>query len=157
MPKVCIVSLTFDAFLMKNWEGVGSCFYNCVAGISIWVHHHPLYVEHDKNNEIHAFNIITCPSMCHVFLICLWNYDHFALCIFHGCHLSFSIQTLDGFKDAFYHPRPNFCLLNLSLLFLLLSLSLSTLFNVLWNSKEFPLKKSICYIHIFTTQTWNSL
>ena len=46
-----------------------------------------------KNNEIHAFAILSCPSMCHVFLICLWNYDHFALCIPHGCHLQFSIQS----------------------------------------------------------------
>ena len=48
---------------------------------------------HDKYNKIQVFALLSCPSMCHVFLICLWNYDYFALCIPHGCHLQFSIQS----------------------------------------------------------------
>ena len=107
-----------------------------------------------KNNEIHAFAILSCPSMCHVFLICLWNYDHFALCRFHGCHLQFSIQTLDSWQDAS---------VSISLSFsysLYRALSLSTLLLVCvydiiqMNSFE---DEYILYSNFFTMQTCNSL
>ena len=111
---------------------------------------------HDKNNKLQVFALLSCPSMCHVFLICLWNYDHFALRILHGCHLQFSIQSLDSWQDAFVSlARSSFFIFSLSLFISLCSLSQRV---CMMSLKYILLKRSKWYIHIFfTMQTWNSL
>ena len=127
--------MTLDHFLWLFYE---LCHKDFNYILSSWVRK-----MHDKNNKIQAFALLSCPSMCHVFLICLWNYDHFALCIPHGCHLQFSTQS---WTAGMMHLT-----LSLALVFSnSLSLSTHSLRSVCMMSlKYILLKTSKWYIHIF--------